>query len=76
MRPGNYPEFIIQELLKLLSKEESLVLDPFVGSGTTAVVAKKLKRNYIGIEIFPEYCKLAETRLEKTNVSDGLEFIL
>ena len=74
--PAIYPQFIIQELLKLLSKEDNLVLDPFVGSGTTAVVAKKLKRNFIGIEIFPGYCKLAEVRLEKTNVNEELEFIL
>jgi site-specific DNA-methyltransferase (adenine-specific) len=41
-----------------------IVLDPFLGSGTTSVVAKKLNRQYIGIEINQEYCTWAEKRLE------------
>jgi DNA modification methylase len=40
-----------------------VILDPFNGSGTTTSVAKKLKRSYIGFDITPEYCKLAEDRL-------------
>ena len=40
-----------------------VVLDPFLGSGTTAAVAKQLGRHYIGIELNPEYCKLAEKRI-------------
>ena len=42
---------------------EGTVLDPFIGSGTTGVVAKKLGRNYLGIELNPEYIKLAEERI-------------
>lgn len=64
--PAVYPEFIIQELIKLLTKPEDIVLDPFVGSGTTCVAAKKLGRHYIGIEINPEYCKYAEERIRNT----------
>ena len=41
------------------------ILDPFLGSGTTAVACKQLKRNFIGIEISPEYCKIAEERLRQ-----------
>lgn len=41
-----------------------VVLDPFLGSGTTAAVAKQLGRHYIGIELNPEYCTLAEKRIE------------
>lgn len=67
IHPAVFPEFIVQELVKLLTKEKDIVLDPFLGSGTTAVVAKRLKRNYIGIEIFDEYVKCAERRLEKNN---------
>jgi len=59
-----YPEFIIQELIKLLTPKEGLVLDPFVGSGTTAVAAKKIGRKFIGIDINPEYCKYAEERVK------------
>ena len=43
-----------------------IVLDPFMGSGTTAVVAKKLGRDFLGIEINPDYIKIAEKRLEAT----------
>jgi DNA modification methylase len=45
--------------------EPGIVLDPFMGSGTVAVVAKKLGRNFIGIELNPEYVKIAEERLKK-----------
>ena len=50
-------------IIKLLSKPNDIVLDPFIGSGTTAVACKELGRNYIGIEISPEYCKIANRRL-------------
>lgn len=63
IHPAVYPEFIVQELIKLLTKENDTVLDPFLGSGTTAVAAKRLKRNYIGIEIHSEYVEYAKRRL-------------
>lgn len=63
--PAIYPEYIIQELLKLLTRKDDVVLDPFVGSGTTAVACKKLGRNYIGFDINPDYCEMAEKRVEK-----------
>jgi site-specific DNA-methyltransferase (adenine-specific) len=65
IHPAVYPEFIVQELIKLLSKEGDIVLDPFLGSGTTAVAAQRLKRRYIGIEIKREYADYAEERLSK-----------
>lgn len=65
--PAVFPSYIVQELLKLLSEENDLVLDPFCGSGTTCVVAKSLNRNYLGIEINPEYVKLANERLKENN---------
>ena len=65
VHPAVYPEFLIQELIKLLTKENDIVLDPFLGSGTTAVVARRLKRNYIGIEIHPDYIDYAKQRLAK-----------
>jgi site-specific DNA-methyltransferase (adenine-specific) len=52
-------------LIKLVSKENDIVLDPFLGSGTTAVACINLKRNFIGIELSEEYCKIAEARVEK-----------
>lgn len=44
--------------------EPGIVLDPFMGSGTTAIVAKKLGRNYIGIELNPKYIEIAEARIK------------
>ncbi len=43
----------------------AIILDPFMGAGTTAVVARKLNRNFIGIELNPEYIKISNKRLEK-----------
>jgi len=69
IHPAVYPEYIIQEIMKLLSKENDIVLDPFLGSGTTAVVAQKLRRHYIGIEIHKEYVEYAEKRLAECRTS-------
>nr|BAV59367.1 modification methylase [Candidatus Endomicrobium sp. MdMp-027] len=65
--PAVYPLYIVQELIKLLSKEKDLVLDPFCGSGTTCIAAKKLGRSYLGIEINREYVKLSEERINKAD---------
>ena len=61
--PTQKPEKLIAKLILASCPEQGLVLDPFLGSGTTSVVAKKLGRNYIGIEINEEYCCWAEKRL-------------
>lgn len=63
---ATYPEELIAPMIKAGCPEGGIVLDPFFGAGTTGVVAKKLKRNYLGIEINPEYIKIAENRLRKT----------
>lgn len=76
IHPAVYPEFIIQEFIKLLTKENDLVLDPFLGSGTTAVVAKRMKRNYIGIEINSDYVAYTMKRLANTEPSNILELFI
>lgn len=62
--PAMFPEELVMRLLKLFSYKDDIVLDPFNGVGTTTVVAKKLNRRYIGIDISDEYCKTAQKRLE------------
>ncbi|MGF1571039.1 MAG: DNA-methyltransferase [Nodosilinea sp.] len=61
--PTQKPEKLIAKLILASSAEGDVVLDPFLGSGTTAVVAKKLNRHYIGIEIDETYCCLTQKRL-------------
>jgi site-specific DNA-methyltransferase (adenine-specific)/modification methylase len=60
------PEALLHRVLLATSNKNDLVLDPFSGSGTTATVAKKLGRNYFGIEKEKTYFKAAEKRLKKT----------
>jgi site-specific DNA-methyltransferase (adenine-specific) len=62
--PTQKPEKLIAKLLLASSQPGDIVLDPFLGSGTTSVVAKKLGRQYVGIEREEAYCCLAEKRLE------------
>jgi len=50
-------------LVAISTNKDEIVFDPFIGSGTTAVACKELGRYYIGIEINPEYCQMAEQRL-------------
>jgi site-specific DNA-methyltransferase (adenine-specific) len=60
---ANFSLDIPTAALKMLSWSDDLVVDPFMGSGTTAVACKMLKRNYIGFEISPEYVAISEERL-------------
>lgn len=62
-----FPEELVKTCMLAGSKESDLVLDPFVGSGTTGAVANKLKRNFIGIDLNPDYCIMAEERIKKEN---------
>lgn len=60
---ATFPEELIYDCIKAGCPENGIVLDPFMGAGTTALVARKLNRNYIGFELNPEYLKIAEKRL-------------
>jgi site-specific DNA-methyltransferase (adenine-specific) len=62
--PTQKPEKLVAKLILASSNESDIVFDPFLGSGTTSVVAKKLNRRYIGIEQNKRYCGWAEYRLE------------
>ena len=61
--PTQKPEKLLAKVILASTHADAVVFDPFLGSGTTSVVAKKLGRRYIGIEIDHEYCCLAEKRL-------------
>lgn len=63
--PAIFPEPIARDHIKSWSNEGDIVLDPFNGSGTTTKMARELGRRYIGIEVNPEYCEIAEKRLEQ-----------
>lgn len=57
------PEALVEPCILAGSKENDLILDPFTGSGTVGVVAKRLKRNFVGVELNPEYAQIAENRI-------------
>jgi site-specific DNA-methyltransferase (adenine-specific)/site-specific DNA-methyltransferase (cytosine-N4-specific) len=63
-----FPEELPEWFIKLFSKEFDWVLDPFAGSGTTLAVAKKMRRNSIGIEIFPEYVDIIKRNIKELDV--------
>jgi len=66
--PAMFPEELVERVLKLFSFKGDIILDPFNGVGTTTAVAKRLSRNYLGIDISKEYCKKAEERLKNTQI--------
>ena len=66
MHSTQKPEALLHRILLATSNKNDLILDPFLGSGTTATVAKKLGRNYYGIEKEKIYFKAAQQRLKKT----------
>ncbi len=71
--PTQKPEKLIAKLILASCPPDGLVFDPFLGSGTTSVTAKKLGRNYSGIEINPEYCCYCEKRLEAAETNKRIQ---
>ena len=65
--PAPFPVELAERFINLYSYEKDLILDPFIGSGTTAIAAQKLNRHYVGYEINDEYCELAKTRIKESN---------
>lgn len=62
--PTQKPEYLLEQIILSSTREGELILDPFVGSGTTCVVAKRLGRRYIGIDMNKDYLNIAIQRLE------------
>ena len=71
LHPTQKSEEMLKRIIIASSNKRDLVLDPFLGSGTTAVMAKRLGRSWIGIEKKNEYIEAAKTRLAQTEVDDG-----
>jgi site-specific DNA-methyltransferase (adenine-specific) len=71
--PTQKPEKLLAKLMLASSNAGDVVFDPFLGSGTTAVVAKKLGRNYVGVEIDQDYCCLAEKRLDLADSDPSIQ---
>ncbi|MCX6723682.1 MAG: site-specific DNA-methyltransferase [Candidatus Staskawiczbacteria bacterium] len=67
IHPTQKPLELIKELVLLTTKKGDIVLDPFMGSGTTAVACKESGRNYLGFEIDKKYCELANNRVNSAN---------
>ncbi len=71
--PTQKPEKLLAKIILASSKPGEVVLDPFLGSGTTSVVAKKLGRQYVGIELDEMYCCLCEKRLEAAETDNRIQ---
>ena len=71
--PTQKPEKLLAKLILASSDPEAVVLDPFAGSGSTAVTAKKLGRHYIGIEQNPQYCVWTELRLKRAETDRTIQ---
>lgn len=63
--PAAFPEKLIEPCILLGSKKESIVFDPFTGSGTTGSVSLRLGRKVLGTEINPDYCRIAQERIDR-----------
>ena len=63
-----FPEELVEKIVKNFTNEEDTIYDPFLGTGTTAVVAKRLKRNYIGSELLKSYYDFASERIKNTQI--------
>jgi len=71
--PTQKPEKLYAKLILASSQKDDIVFDPFLGSGTASVTAKKLERKYCGIELNEEYCLLAEKRLMKAELDKTIQ---
>ena len=67
-----YPEKLVETCILASTREQDFVLDPFTGSGTTGVVASKLSRKFVGVELVSEYQEMAQKRIDDARSQLGL----
>lgn len=70
--PGTFPDRLADDIIRCFSKKGDTILDPTVGSGTTAVLSMNRERNFLGIDISQEYVDIAKERLENEKIVDIL----
>lgn len=70
--PAPFPVHLIERIVS--SNEAEIILDPFMGSGTTAIAALRHDRKYIGIDVAPEYCEMAEKRIQEEKKQLKIKF--
>lgn len=70
--PATFPDRLPYDFIQCFCPPKGIVLDPFIGSGTTALATIKLERNYIGIDISKEYCELAKRRIKEEAINRKL----
>lgn len=71
LHPAQFPEDLVARIVRATTAPGDTVLDPYMGAGTVAAVARDLGRHYVGAEINPDYCSIAERRLAGTPDRDG-----
>lgn len=71
--PTQKPEKLLAKIILASTNADDVVFDPFLGSGTTAVVAKKLQRHFVGVEIDEDYCCLTQRRLELAAADQSIQ---
>ncbi len=71
---ATFPDKLPADFINCFCPENGIVLDPYVGSGTTAIAAARLNRNYVGIDISKEYCDLVKKRIKQEVNKNGKLF--
>ena len=74
LHPTQKPIALMEWCIKLFTNEGDTILDPFMGSGTTGVACARLNRNFIGIEINPQYFEIAQRRIAEAQAQMTLNF--
>lgn len=69
--PAKFPEKLVEDFVRFFTKKEETVLDPFLGTGTTLTVARKLGRNGIGIELLEKYVNIAKERIRQLGLNEA-----
>ncbi len=76
LHPASFPEELVANYIQFFTKENAMILDPFLGSGTTVVASRYTKRNAVGIELNKKYAELSNNRLDSIPSNDTKQFVI